>query len=131
MPWQTFNPYDLLGGETGLVNSHSEAEAKPERSPNGGRKKSKKRQRKSAEWKAKQGAFKADYMAYVNSPEWKEKRKLVLKRDGYCCRKCSASYKNGATLQVHHLTYERFKNEDLADLITLCVECHKETHGIK
>lgn len=34
-------------------------------------------------------------------------------------------------LDVHHLTYERFGKELLADLQILCRKCHDEVHAIK
>lgn len=80
-----------------------------------------------AEYKKLWKQMQAKYFAYIQSPEWKAKRRQVLKRDGWACRKCWTTL-TYAKLEVHHLTYERLGNEDLRDLITLCEECHKETH---
>jgi len=65
------------------------------------------------------------YSKYLTSKKWKEKRRLVLDRDGHKCRMCPSD-KN---LQAHHITYDRIFNEDLNDLITLCSKCHDEIHG--
>lgn len=46
---------------------------------------------------------------------------MVLDRDGYECRTCTSK----SDLEVHHRTYERFGNEELGDLVTLCHECHE------
>lgn len=53
-----------------------------------------------------------------------------LERDGYKCRKCGAT-KN---IIVHHKDNSRklgfYKmNNDLENLLTLCISCHKKEHG--
>jgi 5-methylcytosine-specific restriction endonuclease McrA len=67
-----------------------------------------------------------EYKAYLKSPEWKAKRKQVLKRDNYICQECG-----DRAWQVHHKTYKRIFNERLSDLISLCEDCHREIHNIK
>ncbi len=57
-----------------------------------------------------------------NLAEWKKLRWKVLQRDGYKCTKCP----NTNCLEIHHLTYERYGKELLADLITLCTDCHRK-----
>lgn len=61
---------------------------------------------------------------------WKELRKLVLKRDSYKCQSCYSDKK----LVVHHILpwsrYPEFRFTD-NNLMTLCVSCHKQTHGKK
>jgi len=64
------------------------------------------------------------YIKYIDSPEWINKRALVIKRDNFKCQQCG----NKQNLEVHHLTYEHFKDEPLKDLITLCSGCHKSIH---
>ncbi|KKK61540.1 hypothetical protein LCGC14_3013320 [marine sediment metagenome] len=64
------------------------------------------------------------YLSYMRSPEWKQKRDLVLERDDFTCQ--SAGEKQ--SLQVHHITYENLFNEPLEDLITLCNRCHCIVH---
>lgn len=67
---------------------------------------------------------KEDYNQYINSPTWKQKRAAALERAQYRCQKCGFS-KWSRTLEVHHLTYERFKRELPSDLMVLCKECHE------
>jgi len=67
-------------------------------------------------------------------PQWKEKRKIILRRDAYCCVVCGGRN----DLQVHHRQYHfvvsvnQFKlpweYEDHL-LITLCETCHKKGHN--
>jgi 5-methylcytosine-specific restriction endonuclease McrA len=45
---------------------------------------------------------------------------------GRFCKACG-SKKN---LHVHHVTYERFGNELLTDLLGLCYTCHKGVHEL-
>lgn len=61
------------------------------------------------------------YAQYLESPEWKEKRKLVLKRDRNICQSCLV---DDAT-EVHHLTYKHVFNEPLFDLVAVCKPCHQ------
>ena len=65
-----------------------------------------------------------EYLDYLKSPQWKEKRKKVLARDKWTCQRCG-----GRGSDVHHITYERFGRERLSDLETLCRECHTTEHG--
>lgn len=62
-----------------------------------------------------------DYAEYLTSPEWKEKRKLVMERDRYHCQSCLA---DDAT-EVHHLSYKHLFNEPLFDLVAVCRSCHQ------
>lgn len=70
-----------------------------------------------------------DYKEYLNSPQWAKIRNKVLQRDDFKCSICG-SYRN---LQVHHLNYNHFKNEEnyLEDLMTVCNECHEKIENQK
>jgi hypothetical protein len=61
-----------------------------------------------------------EYRAYLQSKEWKEKRRAAIERAGGRCQTCNKSNR----LEVHHRTYERIFNEDPGDLTVLCCECH-------
>lgn len=65
------------------------------------------------------------YRAYIHSKEWKAKREKRLGFDKGICCVCG-----GEATEVHHLTYDRFKNEDLNDLVSLCHECHQKAESI-
>lgn len=63
-------------------------------------------------------------------PEWEEKRKEALERDGYKCQKCGKTQKehmeeHGRSLFVHHIDGNKM-NSSLRNLITLCLSCHTE-----
>ena len=60
---------------------------------------------------------------YLESPNWKKKRKRVLDRDNNLCV-CGerATY-------VHHKTYQNLGAELLSDLVALCKNCHDGYHG--
>jgi len=73
------------------------------------------------------------YSELLNMPQWKEKRKEILARDGFCCRNC----KSTTGLQVHHRQYHVIGNTKSfykpweypsRYLITLCEDCHKSGH---
>ena len=68
-----------------------------------------------------------DYEAYLKTPEWKEKRLKVFKRDKNICQGCLEK----PAEHVHHLTYARIYNELLYDLISLCKDCHSLAHPEK
>jgi 5-methylcytosine-specific restriction endonuclease McrA len=68
-------------------------------------------------------------MCYVKSAslrsEFREKRLLALKRDGYKCVKCGAT----ENLHVHHIiALSKDGTNDLGNLVTLCPSCHAEEH---
>jgi hypothetical protein len=65
---------------------------------------------------------------YYQSSKWAEKRNARLKIDGFKCAKCGFT----RALEVHHINYERFGDEDVSrDLITLCKKCHQEVEEQK
>ena len=77
---------------------------------------------------------KEEYDAYLESDEWKKRRKLVMDRartlygtTGFNDPKCEWCGVSAAE-HCHHLTYERFKHERLSDLVALCPKCHQEAH---
>jgi hypothetical protein len=67
------------------------------------------------------------YNEYLNSPEWREKRELVLRRANGICEGCG---KVNAT-QVHHLNYAHVGREMLFELVAVCDACHEIIHGRK
>jgi len=67
----------------------------------------------------------AEYEAYLQSDAWRAKRETAKARDGHRCTMCGSSER----LVVHHLTYDRIFEEDLADLVTLCDDCHQSVHA--
>jgi len=55
-------------------------------------------------------------------------RKIVLKRDNYTCQKCDATDKE---LHCHHyegIEVNPVESADIDMCITLCVDCHHDTH---
>jgi len=65
------------------------------------------------------------YKEYLQTIEWKERRKKHLKSSGYRCQVCNSPEK---PLDVHHRTYERRGQEYYKDLIVLCRSCHGTFH---
>ncbi len=61
-----------------------------------------------------------EYSEYLNSEAWKKKRMQRLAIAKFRCAACT----NNKAVQVHHLTYERIFDEDMADLLPLCAEHH-------
>jgi 5-methylcytosine-specific restriction endonuclease McrA len=72
-------------------------------------------------------AITSKYQVYLNSDEWKTKRRKVLQRAGYRCQRC----KKAQATQVHHKTYKRIFRERLSDLQAVCGPCHMKIHGLK
>jgi 5-methylcytosine-specific restriction endonuclease McrA len=73
------------------------------------------------------------WAAFMDEPEWKQKRSEILKRDGYSCRKCGSRGKHG-NLRVHHIKYQPgLKPWEYADetLISLCKDCHTSLHRLE
>lgn len=69
-----------------------------------------------------------DYHTYIQSEAWQMKRQMVAKLANYTCQRCHKVVLKG--FHVHHLTYKRFGNEALSDLMFLCEDCHNKIHGI-
>ena len=69
---------------------------------------------------------KIEYIEYLRSSDWKERRKILLEEADNKCFKCGENAK-----QLHHLNYYNLGNEILNDdVIALCNKCHKEIHGV-
>lgn len=62
---------------------------------------------------------------YEQQYEWKKRREIRIKSAAYTCEKCGCQ---PDVLDVHHLCYDRYGNENFYDLQVLCKECHKEEH---
>lgn len=65
------------------------------------------------------------YTEYLESPEWKSKRRRVLKRANGLCEGCGER----EPTDVHHLTYRHKGNEFMFELVALCVACHDKIHS--
>jgi hypothetical protein len=63
------------------------------------------------------------YEEYLNSPEWKLKRNIIMKRYNFVCQMC-----NETATDVHHITYRHVKNEYHFELVPLCRKCHENWH---
>lgn len=63
--------------------------------------------------------------AYMNSPEWKTRRRLVMERANGLCEGC----RQADAAEVHHLSYEHLGNEFLFELVALCRDCHSRIHA--
>ena len=68
---------------------------------------------------------KSEYIDYLKSEDWKERRKILLEQADSICKMCGAK-----ATQLHHLNYFNLGNEILDDdVIALCSKCHKEVHN--
>ena len=61
-----------------------------------------------------------------NNQEFQKKKNVILFIFGYSCQLCGLVDKNN---HVHHLD-ENNGNNDVYNLIPLCLECHKLTHKV-
>ena len=67
---------------------------------------------------------KDEYLEYLKSEEWREKRKEILEDRNNECEECGEK-----ATQVHHLNYDNIGEEEDDDVLVLCNECHKEIHN--
>jgi hypothetical protein len=67
------------------------------------------------------------YHDHLKSEKWKEKRRLVIQKQNNICQGCL----NAEIDDIHHLSYDNLGDELLFQLIGLCRDCHKKTHGIQ
>lgn len=81
----------------------------------------------SPEWK---GGYSLDY----GGSKWKSQRRKARARDNHTCQDCGITEQAwGYQLDVHHIVpYDTFDDpkeaNDLANLITLCRNCHTQRH---
>ena len=67
----------------------------------------------------------------IHTTRWRNKRALIIKRDGYMCMRCFIKYKiiNVDDLTVHHIksrkNHPELTYED-SNLICLCSTCNKQ-----
>jgi 5-methylcytosine-specific restriction endonuclease McrA len=73
---------------------------------------------------ASKATRKEEYSQYLESAEWKAKRRGALERADHRCQVCYSKRR----LQVHHRTYARVGEERDADLTVLCTRCHRLFH---
>jgi len=76
-------------------------------------------------WK---GGITTENEKFRKSPEYKQWRKDVLKRDKYICQECGQV---GGKLQAHHIkSFSKYPEFRLVidNGITLCISCHKKIH---
>lgn len=65
--------------------------------------------------------------------EWKDYSDLIKKRDNFTCQKCERQPKDGAILQVHHISYiegQKPWEYPTTQCLTLCKGCHAREHGL-
>lgn len=67
-----------------------------------------------------------EYQDYLDSEAWKFRRLKRISIAGGRCEACGSARK----LHVHHLTYERIFNEEMADLLVLCEEHHAQAERL-
>jgi len=83
---------------------------------------------KAYNWKSDR-TFRLQSMQFRSSPENREWRNQVFKRDEYTCQECGA---RGVYLEPHHiipLKVDWDKKTEINNGITLCRPCHQKTLG--
>jgi 5-methylcytosine-specific restriction endonuclease McrA len=82
----------------------------------------------SSESEEQRGSNYQEYQEYLRSSQnWSNLKEKVKERDRFRCTKCGSN----DDLEVHHKNYDRFKQEKLEDLITLCKKCHIKHHKLE
>lgn len=73
-------------------------------------------------WQYKPGNL--EYERYIHSAQWRQTADKRLEMDNHLCCVCG-----GSATDVHHLTYDRFRNEAMDDLVSLCRKCHRQAES--
>jgi hypothetical protein len=68
------------------------------------------------------------YEQYLNSPEWKERRKRTLFLAAGKCQRCRRTL-HPSNYHCHHVSYQRLGQEADADLQAICAGCHRKEHA--
>jgi 5-methylcytosine-specific restriction endonuclease McrA len=67
-------------------------------------------------------------VGFLASTAWAKIRVDLYTIRGKRCESCGST----RSIQVHHLTYDRYGgNEEPGDLVILCGNCHMTEHGLK
>lgn len=84
---------------------------------------------KNNNWK---GGVTSEHQKIRHSPEMKNLRNEIFKRDDYTCKNCGRKRKpkDRVILQIHHIKSFAVHKElrfDKNNIVTLCAECHRKT----
>lgn len=71
------------------------------------------------------------YEDLLKDPRWQKRRLEIMQRDNFTCQHCGTGLNDGVPLNVHHLVYRRCNPWEYHDneLVTLCENCHTNTHN--
>lgn len=69
-----------------------------------------------------------EYKDYLVSEDWEKLKVQRFQKDEHKCMICKSGKIQKAKLVCHHITYTRLFNEEIDDLITLCMRCHSKIH---
>ena len=70
-----------------------------------------------------------EYLEYVKTEAWQDKRLRRYKIDGGRCCMCGKPVVAG-DWETHHIHYRTLKHENvLTDIATLCCRCHELIHN--
>jgi hypothetical protein len=61
-----------------------------------------------------------EHSEYLQTSKWKAIRQKVFIRDNFICQGCLEA----PATEVHHLTYDHWKDELMFELISVCYNCH-------
>ncbi len=62
-----------------------------------------------------------EYLAYLRSDVWREKRKELMEEVGWLCEACG-----GKATEVHHKNYDCLGEEESDDVVVCCHGCHED-----
>jgi 5-methylcytosine-specific restriction endonuclease McrA len=68
-------------------------------------------------------AWRRRYARHLRSGYWATLKSVVRDIRGDRCERCGNPY---VPLQLHHKTYQRLGNEEIADVALLCWPCHEK-----
>jgi hypothetical protein len=118
MPWNASREADRQHREA-VTAARVKSKAKPSKPP-------KLRYKRGGIPKLSKGVtWQRWYGAYLKSRHWQRLRAAKLAAVGERCELCGVR----GIVQIHHVTYERLRREELSDLQVLCRDCHNDAHG--
>lgn len=89
-------------------------------------KKLKKKEKKKRKERIYKNRIPKQYKVYIKSKWWTKRKNKFYRKYGKICQACQST----KYIDLHHMLYANYGNEEDIHLVALCRGCHEEYHSI-